>query len=85
MKFKATIKIMPKPELLDPQGKTVGKNLINVGIDSISTVRVGKNIECIIDADSFSKAQEDAEIATKKLLANLIMENYSIDLEELKG
>lgn len=85
MKFKATIKIMPKPELLDPQGKTVGKNLINIGIDSISTVRVGKNIECTIEAESFSKAEEDAETAAKKLLANLIMENYTIELEELKG
>lgn len=85
MKFKATIKIMPKPELLDPQGKTVGKNLVNIGIDSISSVRVGKNIECIIEADSLSNAQEDAETATKKLLANLIMENYTIDLEELNG
>jgi phosphoribosylformylglycinamidine synthase PurS subunit len=85
MKFKATIKIMPKPELLDPQGKTVGKNLINIGIDSISAVRVGKNIECIVEADSISKAQEDAETSAKKLLANLIMEDYSIVVEELNG
>ena len=85
MKFKATIKIMPKPELLDPQGKTVGKNLVNIGIDSISSVRVGKNIECIIEVDNLSNAQEEAETATKKLLANLIMENYTIDLEELNG
>ena len=85
MKFKATIKIMPKPELLDPQGKTVGKNLINIGIDSISSVRVGKNIECTLEADSLSKAEEDVETAAKKLLANLIMENYTIELEEIKG
>lgn len=85
MKFKATIKIMPKPELLDPQGKTVGKNLINIGVDSISSVRVGKNIECILEANSLSKAKEDVETAAKKLLANLIMENYTIDLEEITG
>lgn len=85
MKFKATIKIMPKPELLDPQGKTVGKNLINIGIDSISSVRVGKNIECTLEADSLPKAKEDVETAAKKLLANLIMENYTIELEEIKG
>ncbi len=85
MKFKATIKIMPKPELLDPQGKTVGKNLINIGVDSISSVRVGKNIECILEANSLSKAKKDVETAAKKLLANLIMENYTIDLEEITG
>jgi phosphoribosylformylglycinamidine synthase len=83
MKFKADIDIMPHTELLDPQGKTVEKNLKNVDIHGISNVRIGKHIKMELEAEDKEKATELVENACKKLLANMIMENYTFELTEL--
>ena len=74
MKFKATIDVMPNKELLDPQGKTVAKNMHNLNINGVDTVRIGKHIELVLDAETASAAEEQDETACKKLLANVIME-----------
>lgn len=84
MDFKAEIRIMPKEELLDPQGKTVGKNLKNVGINGVKNVRIGKHIHLELSADSEKEAEEKVERACKKLFANPIMETYSFRLNTLK-
>ena len=76
MKFKADIDIMPHKELLDPQGKTVARNLHNVDIHGVESVRIGKHIEMIVEADDQSAAEAKVEEACKKLLANMIMETY---------
>lgn len=76
MKYKAAIDIMPHKELLDPQGKTVGRNLHNVDIHGVESVRIGKHIEMVIEASDQSKAETVVEDACKKLLANVIMETY---------
>ncbi len=83
MKFKATIDVMPHKELLDPQGKTVAKNMHNLNIDGVDTVRIGKHIEMVIDADNSAAAEAQVETACKKLLANVIMETYSYEVAEL--
>ena len=75
-KYKAEIDIMPHKDLLDPQGKTVGRNLHNVDIHGVESVRIGKHIEMILDAESQTSAEAKVEDACKKLLANLIMETY---------
>lgn len=76
MKYKAAIDIMPHKELLDPQGKTVAKNLHNVNITGVESVRIGKHIEMILEAKDAASAEAVVEEACKKLLANLIMETY---------
>lgn len=81
MKFIASIDIMPLKELLDPQGKTVAKNLHNVDISGVNDVRIGKHIELSLDADSESDAKDKVEAACKKLLANVIMESYSYTIK----
>lgn len=83
MKYKAEIQIMPHAELLDPQGKTVGKNLPNIGIHEVEQVRIGKHIEMIIQADSEEDARNIVNTSCKKLLANLIMEKYEFDIQPL--
>lgn len=83
MKFKAEIRIMPHSELLDPQGKTVGKNLPNIGIHQVEQVRIGKHIEMIVRADSLEEAENIVDTSCKKLLANLIMEKYDFNIEPL--
>ena len=70
--FHVQIKVMPLKNLLDPQGKAVQSGLSNLGITSVSDVRVGKHITLQIEAASEEEAKAIADEASKKLLANVI-------------
>ena len=83
MKFLAHINIMPKVELLDPQGKVDVKNLPNIGIEGLDAVRIGKHVTISLEAKSADDAQNKVENACKKLLANVIMESYDFVVEAL--
>lgn len=76
--YTAEIKVMPLKELLDPQGKAVLGGLGNLGLKNIDDVRIGKHIVLQINSSSKEEAQKVAEDAAKKLLANAVMEEYSI-------
>ena len=78
MTYNVQIKVMPLKELLDPQGKAVMGGLKNLGLEGVDDVRVGKNISLQINADSPEKAKQIAEEASKKLLANQVMEYFEI-------
>jgi phosphoribosylformylglycinamidine synthase subunit PurS len=78
MSYTVQIKVMPLKELLDPQGKAVMNGLQNLGLSTVEDVRIGKNITLQIDAESEEKAKQIAEEASKKLLANPVMEYYEI-------
>lgn len=80
MTYTVQIKVMPLKELLDPQGKAIAGGLQNLGLNNIEDVRVGKNITLQINADSSNQAQQIAEEATKKLLANPVMEYFEISV-----
>jgi phosphoribosylformylglycinamidine synthase len=80
MKFTAQVKVMPLKELLDPQGKAVLGSLGNLGMKNIEDVRIGKNITLQIEAASKEAAQQAAEEASKKLLANPVMEYFEIEI-----
>ena len=82
MKFKAQIDIMPMEELLDPQGKVVTQSLHKLGLEKIDNVRIGKHINLSIEAGSESEAEASVKEACQKLLANLIMERYTIRIEK---
>ncbi len=81
MKFKAEINVMPLKELLDPQGKTVARNMDHVGISGIEDVRIGKRIEIALDAPDEKAAEALVDQACKKFLANMIMESYSFEIK----
>ena len=76
MKFIAEIDIMPRKELLDPQGKTVANNMKNIDITGVEDVRIGKHISLVLEAESEADANEKVETACKKILANGIMETF---------
>jgi phosphoribosylformylglycinamidine synthase len=78
MKFTVQVKVMPLKELLDPQGKAVMTGLGNLGLKSIEDVRIGKNISLQVEANSAEEARQIAEEASKKLLANPVMEYFEI-------
>ncbi len=80
MIFVAEVKVMPLKELLDPQGKAVSDGLKNLGLKNINDVRIGKHINLYIEAATKQEAFTIAEEAAKKLLANQVMEEYSIQI-----
>ena len=81
MTYLAEIDIMPQKEILDPQGKAVKLGLHNLQMDTIDNVRIGKHIRLEVQADSEAQARETVDAACRQLLANLIMEEYSITLK----
>lgn len=82
MKFKAEIDVMPKKELLDPQGKAVSSSMKNLGLPEIDHVRIGKHISLEVEAENEDAAKEKVDKACKELLANQIMESYEFELSE---
>ena len=80
MTFTVQIKVMPLKELLDPQGKAVLGGLENLGLSGVEDVRIGKNITLVVNADTAEKAKQIAEEATKKLLANPVMEYFEVSV-----
>jgi len=80
MKYIADIDIMTRAEILDPQGKAVKLGLHNLQMDTIDNVRIGKHVRLEVDAESESGARETVDAACRQLLANLIMEDYTIEL-----
>ena len=82
MNYTAHVKIMPLKDLLDPQGKAVMGGLKNLGIVAIRDVRVGKHIVLHIEAESESEAKKIADDSTRLLLANAVMENFEISIQQ---
>ena len=79
-KFQAEIDVMPKKEILDPQGKAVTGSMKNLGLAEIQNVRIGKHITLEIEAATEEAANQKVDQACKNLLANLIMESYTFKL-----
>ena len=80
MTYTVQIKVMPLKELLDPQGKAVLGGLQNLGLSGVEDVRVGKNITLQLNASSPEQAKQLAEEASKKLLANPVMEYFEVSV-----
>jgi phosphoribosylformylglycinamidine synthase PurS subunit len=80
MIYNVQIKVMPLKDLLDPQGKAVLGGLLNLGLPGMREVRIGKHITLQIEADSEDAAKQMADEASKKLLANPVMEFYEIEM-----
>ncbi len=80
MTYHVQIKVMPLKDLLDPQGKAVLGGLKNLGLGTVSDVRVGKHITLNVEADSEEAAKQMATEACSKLLANPVMEFFEIEM-----
>ena len=76
--MKIAIIVTLKKDVLDPQGKTIKKALEDMSFQNINDVRQGKYFEIDIDEKNQKKAEEKAEEMCKKLLTNLVIENYKI-------
>jgi len=79
LKISATVTL--KKEVLDPQGKVVSQTLKDMGYDSIVNVRQGKYFDIELNENDKEKAKKIAEEICKKLLTNVVIEDYTIDLK----
>ena len=71
-----------KKDVLDPQGKVVSQTLKNMGYDNIANVRQGKFFEIELNETNTENAKKIAEEMCKKLLANVVIENYTINFKK---
>ncbi len=76
MKFSITVTL--KKDVLDPQGKVVQNTLINMGMSNLKSVRQGKHFEIEINEKDQIEAEKKINEMCKKLLVNLIIEDYKI-------
>ncbi len=79
--YKATINVTLRKSILDPQGKAAHHALQNLGLREIESVRIGKLINLDIEADTGEEAKAIAENACTQLLANEVMEDYTINID----
>ena len=77
--FRFAVNVLPKPGILDPQGRAVEGSLGHLGIDGISAVRVGRRVELTVTADDESAARAGVERLASELLANPLIEAYAIE------
>ena len=76
--MKISVIITLKQDVLDPQGKVINQTLTGMGFDNTDEVRQGKYFEINVNEQDENKAKAKVEEMCKKLLANLVIENYKI-------
>ena len=79
--YKAKVNVTLRPSILDPKGKAAHHALENLGLNEVEKVRIGKFIELDVNADSEDAARSSVESACSKLLANEVMEDFTIEIE----
>ncbi len=78
--MKVIVYIRLKTEVLDPQGQAIESALKNLGENDVNNVRQGKLIEMDIQANNKKDAEEKIKKITESLLANTVIEEYSIEI-----
>ena len=77
-KLKFSVTVTLKKDVLDPQGKVVQNTLVNMGMNNLKNIRQGKHFEIELNENNATVAQNKVEEMCKKLLVNLIIEDYKI-------
>ena len=77
MKFSVTVTL--KKDVLDPQGKVVQNTLVNMGMNDLKSIRQGKHFEIEVYENDQDNAKKKVDEMCRKLLVNLIIEDYKIN------
>jgi phosphoribosylformylglycinamidine synthase len=78
---RVVVDVMPKPEILDPQGKAVLGALPRLGFAGVSDVRQGKRFELQVDGDVTDEVLASVEQMAGTLLSNPVIENFTVRVE----
>ena len=82
MSFTAKVFVVPKPAILDPEGKAVAGSLNSLGYGEVSDVRLGKYIEIRLSTADSAAARDRVDEMCRRLLANEVIEDYRFEIEE---
>jgi len=77
--FRFAVNVLPKPGILDPQGRAVEGSLGHLGIAGVSAIRVGRRVELVVDAADEAAAAAIAERLASELLANPMIEAHAVE------
>ena len=80
--LKGVITVMLQPNVLDVQGQAVQGALKHLGFESVEQVRIGRQIEMILPTEDQEMARTQLKEMAEKLLANPVIEDFQIDIEE---
>jgi phosphoribosylformylglycinamidine synthase subunit PurS len=76
---RVVVDVMLKPEILDPQGQAVADALPRLGVENVTSVRIGRRVELVFDG---SPDVDQAKEIADRLLANPVIEDYAVRVEE---
>ncbi|KRC53973.1 MULTISPECIES: phosphoribosylformylglycinamidine synthase subunit PurS [unclassified Nocardioides] len=79
---RVVVAVMPKPEILDPQGKAVQGALPRLGFSGVTDVRQGKRFEIEIAGEVTDAVLADVEKMAETLLSNPVIENFTVSVEQ---
>jgi phosphoribosylformylglycinamidine synthase PurS subunit len=82
---RVVVDVMPKPEILDPQGKAVHGALPRLGFEGVSDVRQGKRFELEVDGEVTEEVLADVARMAETLLSNPVIENFTVRVEDAAG
>jgi phosphoribosylformylglycinamidine synthase subunit PurS len=79
---RVVVDVMPKPEILDPQGKAVHGALPRLGFRGVTDVRQGKRFELEVDGEATDEVLDSVRQMAETLLSNPVIENFTVRVEE---
>jgi phosphoribosylformylglycinamidine synthase len=77
--FRFAVNVLPKPGILDPQGRAVEGSLAHLGVEGVSGVRVGRRVELAVAAATEAEARTTAERLARELFSNPLIEAFDIE------
>ena len=80
--FRIEIRVIPRPGLLDPEGKAIQNALHSLDYEHVHDVRVGKLLYLDVEAASNEEARKGADAMCRRLLANPVTEDFEIEVQE---
>jgi len=85
IQYAVQVYVTPRPGILDPEGETIGRALGALGYAGVSDVRAGRLITMRLEADGPDAARATASEMCARLIANPIIEDYAVQVEETVG
>ena len=79
---RVVVDVMPKPEILDPQGKAVHGALPRLGFSGVTDVRQGKRFELEVDGEATDEVLDSVRQMAETLLSNPVIENFTVRVED---
>ena len=83
--FRFAVNVMPKPGILDPQGRAVEGSLGHLGVEGVTGVRVGRRVELTVEAATEADARSTVERLAHELFSNPLIEAFEVERIELRA